>query len=73
MKLQVLQSYSTLCTEKSRVLSQLVNSIIMQIMSYVISVASGVDLCTSALDHCKICPRPSVRQRQRSVGSAPEH
>ncbi len=70
---KVLQSYSTLCTEKSRVMSRLVNSIIMQIMSYVISVASGVDLCTSALDHCRICPRPSMRQRQSTVGSAPEY
>ena len=70
---KVLQSYSTLCTEKSRVMSRLVNSIIMQIMSYVISTASGVDLCTSALDHCRICLRPSMRQRQSTVGSAPEH
>ncbi len=30
---KVLQSYSTLCTEKSSVMSRLVNAIIMQIMS----------------------------------------
>jgi len=70
---KVLQSYSVLCTEKSRVVSRLVNSIIIQIMSYVISAASGVDLCTSALGHCGICPRPSMDQRQSIVGSAPEY
>ncbi len=45
----------------------------MQLMSYVISAASGVDLCSSALDHCSICPRPSMDQRQITVGSAPEY
>ncbi len=34
--IKVLQSYSTVCTEKSRVMSRLVNSIIMQIISDVI-------------------------------------
>jgi len=45
----------------------------MQTMSYVISAASGVDLCTSALDDCSICARPSMDQRQSTVGSAPEY
>ena len=55
---------------KSRVMARLVNSMIMHIMSYV---ASGVVLCTYALDHCSICPRPSMDQHQSTVGSAPEY
>ncbi len=51
-------------------MSRLVYSIIMQTMSYVISAASG---CTSALDDCSICARPSMDQRQSTVGSAPEY
>ncbi len=58
---------------KSRVMARLVNSMIMHIMSYVASAASGVVRCTSALDHCSICPRPSMDQHQSTVGSAPEY
>ena len=47
---KVLQSYSTLCAEKSRVMSPLVNSYIMQIISTMIS----IDFCPRL---CSLCPR----------------
>ncbi len=35
-----------------------------------VSAASGVELCTSALDDCSICARPSIDQRQSTAGTA---